>query len=130
MVERERGSAASRGYGARWRIARAAYLAQHPYCVGCKGQGLLIEATVEYEQNVMGHGKSVELFERMLEGFAWKQVADPFAGTGATIIACERHGRRCSATELQPSTAAVALERCFDAGMRPELRSPAESAIA
>ncbi|HEY5551214.1 MAG TPA: HNH endonuclease signature motif containing protein [Opitutaceae bacterium] len=46
IAERERGSAASRGYGARWRKASAAYLAQHPYCVACRGQGLMVEAAV------------------------------------------------------------------------------------
>ena len=44
--DRERGSAASRGYDARWRKARAAYLAQHPLCVECARQGQVTAATV------------------------------------------------------------------------------------
>jgi len=33
--ERQRGSAAARGYGARWRRLRAAFLATHPICAVC-----------------------------------------------------------------------------------------------
>jgi len=32
-LDRERGSAAARGYGARWRRLRGMYLARHPLCV-------------------------------------------------------------------------------------------------
>lgn len=32
QYDRERGSAASRGYGRRWKIVRDCYLAQHPFC--------------------------------------------------------------------------------------------------
>ena len=44
--DRRRGSAASRGYGYRWRKERAAYLAVHPLCVACERQGLTTEASV------------------------------------------------------------------------------------
>jgi 5-methylcytosine-specific restriction enzyme A len=43
---RQRPSAARRGYGPRWRRARAAYLARHPLCVPCKAAGRLAPATV------------------------------------------------------------------------------------
>jgi 5-methylcytosine-specific restriction enzyme A len=33
--EQERGTAAQRGYGSKWRTARLAYLKQHPLCVLC-----------------------------------------------------------------------------------------------
>jgi 5-methylcytosine-specific restriction protein A len=35
LANNYRGTAAQRGYGARWRRARAYYLAQHPICVRC-----------------------------------------------------------------------------------------------
>lgn len=41
-----RGSAASRGYDAQHRRARARYLAEHPWCVYCKREGRLRLATV------------------------------------------------------------------------------------
>ncbi len=43
---RERGSAASRGYNARWRKARATHLAKHPLCVRCEKEGRVTAATV------------------------------------------------------------------------------------
>jgi 5-methylcytosine-specific restriction enzyme A len=45
-LDRQRPSAARRGYGPRWRRARAAYLAQHPLCVPCAATGRLVAATV------------------------------------------------------------------------------------
>ena len=41
----ERGSAAKRGYGARWRKARAAYLKHHPLCLACEADGRLTAST-------------------------------------------------------------------------------------
>ena len=38
-------------------------------------------------------------------------VVDPFLGSGTTLIACERLGRRCRAVEISPAYVAVALER-------------------
>jgi len=38
-------------------------------------------------------------------------VYDPFAGSGTTIIAAERLGRRCYAMEIDPRYAQVAIER-------------------
>jgi 5-methylcytosine-specific restriction protein A len=45
-LERQRPSAARRGYGPRWRRARAAYLRRHPLCVSCAAAGRLEPATV------------------------------------------------------------------------------------
>ena len=38
-------------------------------------------------------------------------VFDGFLGSGTTLIACERLGRRCRAVEIEPGYVAVALER-------------------
>ena len=45
-LDRQRPSAARRGYGPRWRRARAAFLAQHPLCAACRAQGRVVPATV------------------------------------------------------------------------------------
>ena len=37
--------------------------------------------------------------------------SDLFAGSGSTLIACERTGRRCAALELDPRYAEVILAR-------------------
>ena len=59
-----------------------------------------------------GHGtqKPVECMERPLRNHAG-DVYDPFLGSGTTLIAAERLGRRCYAMELEPRYAQVAIER-------------------
>jgi 5-methylcytosine-specific restriction protein A len=44
-LDRQRPSAARRGYGPRWRRARAAYLKRHPLCVRCQAKGRIEPAT-------------------------------------------------------------------------------------
>jgi DNA modification methylase len=38
-------------------------------------------------------------------------VYEPFAGSGSTLIAAERLGRRCYAIEIDPRYAQVVIER-------------------
>lgn len=38
-------------------------------------------------------------------------VAEPFSGSGTTIMACEQLGRKCRAIEISPEYVSVALER-------------------
>ena len=45
-LDRQRPSASARGYGARWRKARLAFLAGHPLCASCQAEGCLVPATV------------------------------------------------------------------------------------
>lgn len=37
--------AAARGYDLRWRLFRAAYLVEHPFCARCEADGVLAPAT-------------------------------------------------------------------------------------
>jgi len=49
-------------------------------------------------------------------------VADFFSGSGTTLIACERLGRKCRAVEISPAYVAVAIQRWVDVtGGTPEL---------
>ena len=41
-------------------------------------------------------------------------VYEPFSGSGTTIIACERLGRKCRAVEISPAYVAVAIQRWVD----------------
>lgn len=41
-----RENSASRGYDDRWRKYRAVFLSEHPLCIECERQGLIVEATV------------------------------------------------------------------------------------
>ena len=50
-------------------------------------------------------------------------VADPFSGSASTLIACERHGRRCRAIDLEPKFVAVALERWSELTHRTPVRT-------
>ena len=45
-LDRQRPSAARRGYDGRWRRARSRYLAEHPWCARCLVEGRLTPATV------------------------------------------------------------------------------------
>lgn len=60
-----------------------------------------------------GHGtqKPVECMERPLRNHEFDEVYEPFSGSGTTLIACERLGKRCFAMELNPGYVAMALER-------------------
>lgn len=53
--DRGRGTAAERGYDARWRKYRLAYLRCHPLCVACLGLGRVAAATqIDHTQPVQG----------------------------------------------------------------------------
>ncbi|BAP88858.1 transglycosylase [Burkholderiales bacterium GJ-E10] len=58
--DERRGSAAARGYGARWRKARASYLSRHPLCAECERLGRLTAATVV--DHIVPHRGNRELF--------------------------------------------------------------------
>ncbi|HXC62672.1 MAG TPA: site-specific DNA-methyltransferase [Nitrospiria bacterium] len=66
--------------------------------------------TKDYEHPTQ---KPVEVIQRaVMNSSAMGQVVlDPFAGSGSTIIACERMGRKCFAMELDPKFCDVARER-------------------
>ena len=56
--------------------------------------------------------KPLDLILQMLAAASWaKLVADPFGGSGTTLLACERAGRRCVAAELEPAFCDVIVER-------------------
>lgn len=68
--------------------------------------------------------KPVELIERAIKNHTLKGevVLDVFVGSGTTIIACERLGRKCRAVEISPAYCAVAIQRWVDmTGGTPEL---------
>jgi DNA modification methylase len=57
--------------------------------------------------------KPLQLMERAIanSSVSGDLVLDLFAGSGSTLIACERTGRRCAALELDPRYAEVILAR-------------------
>lgn len=70
--------------------------------------------------------KPVELIETMVKNNSNRDgiVLEPFSGSGSTLIACERLGRKCRAIEISPNYVAVAIQRWVDVtGGVPELVS-------
>lgn len=70
--------------------------------------------------------KPVELVERSLvnSSLPGDLVYDPFVGSGTTLVACERLGRRCRALDVDPEPVAVTLERWANmTGLAPVLRA-------
>jgi hypothetical protein len=66
----------------------------------------------------------LELPSRIIELYAIndESVYEPFLGSGTTLIACERLGRKCRAVEISPAYVAVAIQRWVDVtGKEPEL---------
>jgi len=55
----------------------------------------------------------VEFAERAITDFSpsGAVVLDPFSGSGTTLIACERLGRKCYGTEIEPRYADVIIRR-------------------
>lgn len=71
-----------------------------------------------------GHGtqKPLECMERpILNNSTFGQiVADPFLGSGTTMVAGQRTGRVVYAMDFEPAYVAVALERMADMGLQPK----------
>lgn len=68
--------------------------------------------------------KPIELAERAISNSSDRGalVADWFLGSGTTLIACERLGRRCRGIEISPAYVAVTLQRWADlTGKTPDL---------
>lgn len=57
--------------------------------------------------------KPVELYERLARAFSHRGdvIYEPFAGSGTTLIACERMGRECRAIEVDPAYCDVVIMR-------------------
>jgi hypothetical protein len=71
-----------------------------------------------------GHAtpKPVEMIARILQSSAPEAslVYDPFLGSGTTIIAAHRTGRRCYGCEISPEYCEVILQRCEAEGLTVE----------
>lgn len=75
--------------------------------------------------------KPIALLERLIRSSSkqGENVLDSFAGSGSTLLACERLGRTCYALELDPKYIAVILKRFEEAtGIKP-LKLTSEDSI-
>lgn len=90
-LDERRGTAHERGYGARWRRARAAYLAAHPLCVHAQRHGRVEPATVL--DHVKPHRGAMSLFW-LPEN--WQPLSERAHGLKTIrengLAKCEEHG--------------------------------------
>ena len=78
--------------------------------------------------------KPVELVERAIRNSSKSRdlVLDPFGGSGSTLIACEKSGRRARLIELDPKYVDVIVKRWeeFTGKKATRLGEPADEALA
>lgn len=65
------------------------------------------------EERLHNAAKPVALLVELVEAAtdAGGTILEPFTGSGSTMIAAERTGRRCFGLEIEPRTAQIAIER-------------------
>lgn len=76
-------------------------------------QTSVLEFPKPQQSNLHPTTKPVDLIERLITNSteAGQIVLDSFLGSGTTLIACEKLGRRARCIEIEPAYVAVALER-------------------
>lgn len=108
----------SPGMGSGWRAQHELIMwacrKSPPYAKGFPGLGNVISLPRQRNE-LHTTQKPVELVKTLLQGAPFaRTVADPFVGSGTTIIACEVEGRSCHAMELDPAYVDVAVKRWQD----------------
>ena len=81
----------------------------------CEGLTDVWECPAPHGEDRHGHPtpKPLAIISKLVSAHsrAGDLVADPFSGTGTTIIACEQLGRRCFAIEIEPRYVDVGVRR-------------------
>ena len=99
---------------------KSEWLDVHPYSHDCYSPTTLgqeLSDTEGWHASVKPQAVVIDLVKRV-GGI----VYEPFLGSGTTLIACERLGRRCRACEIEPGYVGVALERFYQmTGIQPVL---------
>jgi len=118
------------GYGA----LGASYKQKHEPCLFMKTKGTTLRFVGPTTENTVWEidkdgvnrlhptQKPVELAERALKNHDAKNVLDLFLGSGSTLIAAEKTGRKCYGMELDPKYCDVIVKRWEDfTGKKAEL---------
>ena len=86
--------------------------ADHYWC-GARDQGDVWQIKKPHKNDLHPTMKPVELVERAVRNSSktWDLVLDPFGGSGTTVIACEKSGRRARVMELDPKYCDVIVRR-------------------
>lgn len=69
--------------------------------------------------------KPVEIMSRPIRNHDAPEIYDPFVGSGTTMIACEKLGRRCFAMDIEPRYVDLAVRRWEEFTGRPAERERA-----
>jgi hypothetical protein len=86
--------------------------------------------TQTHSDGLHNHSKPADWLTLLVANCTAGLVYDPFLGSGTTLIACERLGRRCRAVEIEPGYVAVALQRFYDmTGIEPVLLSSSDFTV-
>lgn len=86
--------------------------ADHYWC-GARDQGDVWQIKKPHKNDLHPTMKPVELVERAVRNSSKTRdlVLDPFGGSGTTVIACEKSGRRARVIELDPKYVDVIVKR-------------------
>jgi DNA modification methylase len=85
---------------------------EHYWC-GARDQGDVWQIKKPHKNDLHPTMKPVELVERAVRNSSKTRdlVLDPFGGSGTTVIACEKSGRRARLIELDPKYVDVIVKR-------------------
>jgi DNA modification methylase len=107
--------------------------ADHYWC-GARDQGDIWNVKKPAKNDLHPTMKPVELVERAIRNRSKTRdlVLDPFGGSGSTLIACEKSGRRARLIELDPKYVDVIVKRWeeFTGKKATRLGEPADEALA
>jgi len=104
--------------------------AQHYWC-GARDQGDVWQIKKPHKNDLHPTMKPVELIERAVRNSSKTRdlVLDPFGGSGTTVIACEKSGRRARLIELDPKYVDVIVRRWQDFSGKKAMRATDDAAF-
>ena len=71
--------------------------------------------------NGASHSKPLDWIRLLIGNCTHGDIYDPFLGSGITLQACDQLGRKCFGIEIDPGSAAIALQLAADIGLEPQL---------
>lgn len=109
LLRKQRGSA-KRDYRKKHQLILYGWKHSHSFYGGKTSSTVFEDGS---ENNTDLQAKPLEVIKEIIGDGSKRNglVYDPFAGSGTTLIACEKKGRRCFSMELDPKYCDVAIKR-------------------